>query len=194
MTDRAAIEADVRAACDARDHAGAAAAIVRGYGPEIVSYLAGVLRVDEDIREVFSVFCEDVCRGLPSFRFDATVRTWSYVIAHRAVLKHLRAVRMQRRRFDGPVDLEAVAAQVHSTTMEHMRTTNRDRLAAIRDQLGPEQRTILILRVDRQLGWRDIAQITSEIELDAEALRRREQTLRKKFETIKRQLRAQLGD
>lgn len=188
--ERAAIETDVRVLCEAHDYRGAAESLVKGFGPEIISYLSGVLRTsDDDLREVFSVFCEDACRGLPSFRFESSVRTWCYAIAHRAVLKHLRAVRQQRRRFDGPVELEKIAAQVHSTTMEHLRTTNHDRLMAVRDTLSAEERTILILRVDRQLAWREIAEVMSEGELDADAVRKREQALRKRFETIKRRLR-----
>jgi RNA polymerase sigma-70 factor (ECF subfamily) len=192
--DRTAIEAEIRARITANDHAIAASVLVKSYGPEIVTYLAGVLRsTDDDVREAFSMFCEDVCRGLPTFRFASTVRTWTYVVAHRAALQHLRGLRQRARHFSGPVDLEKIADEVRSTTLQHMRTTNQDRLAAVRDELDPEERTILILRVDRQLAWREIAQVMSEDGLSDDDLRKREQALRKKFETIKRHLREALG-
>jgi RNA polymerase sigma-70 factor (ECF subfamily) len=188
-----AIEAELRTLA-ARDPAAAVAALVKGYGPEIWTYLAGVLRAsDDDLGDVFAAFCEDVCRGLPRFRFASSVRTWAYVIARRAALRHLREARRRTRRFDGPAELEAIAAAVRSTTVEHLRTTNHERLASLRDGLDHDERTILILRVDRQLPWREIARVMADDDLDGEALRKREQVLRKKFEAIKRQLRDQIA-
>jgi len=184
------IEAEIRARADAQDLTGAVAALVRGYGPEIWTYLAGVLRTgDDDLGDVFAAFCEDVCRGLPAFRFAASARTWAYVVARHAALRHLREARRRAQRFDGPAEVERIAQEVRSTTALHLRTTNHDRLAAVRDQLDRDDRTILILRVDRQLPWREIALIMADAELDGEALRKREQVLRKRFEAIKRQLR-----
>jgi len=192
--DGSTIEREVRDLADAGDATAAVAALVKGYGPEIWTYLAGALRTnDDEIGETFSVFCEDVCRGLAAFRFESSARTWAYVIARRAALRHLRDARLRARRFDGPAELEAIAEAVRSTTVQHLRTTNHDRLTQLRDQLDADERTILILRVDRQLAWREIAQIMADGELDADALRKREQVLRKKFEAIKRQLRDHLG-
>src|SRR5882672_8202056 len=78
VMDRGAIESDVRARAQAGDHTGAIAALVKGYGPEIYGYLAGVLRspriTDDDLGDVFAMFCEDVCRGLPAFRFESSDR------------------------------------------------------------------------------------------------------------------------
>lgn len=187
-----AIESEVRTLA-ARDRSAAVAALIKGYGPEIWTYLAGVLRSsDDELGDAFATFCEDVCRGLPAFRFESSVRTWAYVIARRAALRQLRDRRRRARRFDGPAEIEAIAQAVRSTTVDHLRTTNHERLAAVRDQLDHDDRTILILRVDRQLAWREIARIMADGELAPDALRKREQVLRKKFESIKRRLRESL--
>jgi RNA polymerase sigma-70 factor, ECF subfamily len=183
-------EAEIRDRAVAGDHAGAIEAVIRTYGPEVVSYLAGVMRAtDDDVGEVFAMFCENICRGLPRFRFESSVRTWAYVIARRAALEYQRGTRRRARRFDGPDGIEAVANAVQTTTMQHLRTTNLDRLAAVRAGLDPEERAILILRVDRQLPWRDVAIVMADGELDDDGLRKREAALRKKFDTIKRHLR-----
>src|SRR4051812_21014997 len=121
------IEAEIHARAEADDATGAVAALVRGYGPEIWTYLAGVLRSgDADLADVFAAFCEDVCRGLPGFRFAASARAWAYVVARRAALRHLRDARRHARRFDGPAEIERIAEQVRSTTALHLRTTNHD--------------------------------------------------------------------
>jgi RNA polymerase sigma-70 factor, ECF subfamily len=192
--DPTALEAEIAALAQASETSAAAAALIRGYGPEIWTYLASVLRApDDDLADAFAVFCEDVCRGLPGFRFASSVRTWAYVIARRAALRHLRDADRRARRLVGEPALEAIAAEVRSTTAQHLRTTNHDRLAAARDQLDHDERTLLLLRVDRQLPWREIAQVMADDELTGDALRRREQVLRKKFELLKRQLRAKLA-
>jgi RNA polymerase sigma-70 factor (ECF subfamily) len=186
-----AIEAQVRARCESRAFAEAAAALVDGYGPEILRYLASLMRApDDDLAEVFAMFCEDVVRGLPDFRFQSSVRTWSYTVARHARARFDRGNRRRGRRITLPDQLDEIVAKVQTRTATYLRTDAKERLAQARAELPPESQEILALRVDRQLGWRDIAVILAGDEpLDADALRRREQALRKRFETIKRQLR-----
>ena len=194
MSDRETLEADVRARCERGDHAGAAAAIVRGYGPEVIPFLASLLRgSDDELAEAFSMWCEDLVRGLPRFRFASSVRTWIYTLARHAAARLRRGDRRRGKRFVLPGELRDVALDVRTTTVEYLRTAVKDRLAAARERLGDEERAILFLRVDRQLGWRDIARILADDELDDDALRRREQALRKRFETVKRRLKEHLA-
>ncbi len=195
MTDRDTLEADVRVRCGRGEHGGAAAAIVRGYGPELVPFLAGLLRgSDDDLAEVFAMFCEDVMRGLPGFRFASSVRTWSYTLARHAASRFRRGGRRRGKRITLPGELDDVANSVRTATVNYLRTEVKDRLALAREQLDDDERTILMLRVDRQLGWRDIAQVMADGELDDDTLRKREQALRKRFETIKRRLKERMGE
>lgn len=188
------VEALVRARAEGGAHGAAVTALVEGYGPEIVRYLAAVMRAsDDDLAEVFAMFCEDVVRGLPRFRFGSSVRTWSYTVARHALSRFTRGNRRRGRRITLPAQLDDVAAEIRTRTVSYLRTEVKDRLAQAREQLGPDAREILALRVDRQLGWREIAQILADEELDDDGLRRREQALRKRFETIKRQLKAALA-
>jgi len=194
MSDRDALEADVRARCERGDHNGATAAIVRGYGPEVIPFLASLLRsTDDDLAEAYSMWCEDIVRGLPRFRFSASARTWVYTLARHAVARLRRGDRRRGKRISLPGELHDVAESVRTATVDYMRTAVKDRLAAAREQLDDEERTILMLRVDRQLGWRDIARILADDDLDDDALRKREQSLRKRFETIKRHLKEHLS-
>lgn len=193
MIDRQAIEAEIRTLCDRGDHAAAATAIVKHYGPEVTSYLAAVLRGnDDDLAESFAVFCEDMWKGLPRFRFASTVRTWCYTVARHAALRRARGDRRRGKRFALPGELGDVAAAVRTETLSYLRSAAKDRLAEARDSLDPDDQTILILRIDRQLPWREIALVMADEELDAGALQRREQVLRKRFEAIKRRLRQKL--
>ncbi|KAB2892705.1 MAG: DUF3419 family protein, partial [Kofleriaceae bacterium] len=61
----------------------------------------------------------------------------------------------------------------------------------LRDELSPEDQAILILRIDRQLEWRDVVRALADEEdgdlSDAE-ITRRSAAVRKRFERIKNDL------
>ena len=188
-------EAAIRARCDARDWAGAATDIVGRYGRELMEYLVATARSETDGSEAFSRFTEAMWRGLPAFRWEASARTWCYVLARRALAR----VRRDRARTPGkPIALDdapevaTLADRVRTETVSYLRTGVRDRIAELRDALDPDDQALLILRVDRGLDWRDVALALSDEDVGAvadDALARRAAAMRKRFERIKKQLR-----
>lgn len=197
-TDPAAAEAAlaeaVRVSLESGDVDRATTLVVQHYGPQLLGYLVAMTRVEADARDAFSQFCEDLWRGLPGFQWRSSLRTWSYTLARNA-LHRQRAAAPQRHGphlalSDAP-ELGALAARARTTTLESMRTDARSRLAALRDALDPDDRTLLILRVDRRMAWRDIAEVLGA-DLDPAALKRRSVALRKRFERLKESLGQQL--
>ncbi len=181
------VELRVRAACDVRAWDEAATLALETYGPELMSYLVAVLRNASDADDVYAAVTESLWRALPTFRWDSSFRTFAYTIARHAYLKHARDPRQR----DRPAGLsspsaKAVAARPHSRTATYLRTETRDRIAELRAQLDPEDQTLLILRVNRQLPWRDIARIMADEDGDDD---RRAAALRKRFERLKEELR-----
>ena len=85
---RAELEAVVGRHLDSGELAAAATAAIRGYGPEILGYLAAVLRDDDAAAEAFSRFAEDLWKGLPGFRRKSSMRTWAYRVAWNAASSH----------------------------------------------------------------------------------------------------------
>ena len=60
----------------------------------------------------------------------------------------------------------------------------------LRESLEPEDRTLLILRVDRKLSWNEVARILAgEKEPSSADLKRSAGRLRKRFQSVKDQLR-----
>lgn len=172
------LEARILANLDAGDVDGAATLAVRGYGPEIFGYLAGVLRNDAHAADAFSIFSENVWHGLSTFERKASLRTWAYKVAFGAAM---RIVRDPERRRAVPLtstQASRVAAEVRSETAAHLRTETKSAIRDLRAALTQEEQTLLILRVDRDLEWREVA-----IVLEAE-----EATLRKRFERVKEKL------
>ena len=191
--DRQEIEAQVKAACDAGNYERAATLTLEGYGTELLSFLIARLRNHDDGQEAFSMFVEDLWTGLPGFEFRASVRTWAYTLARNAANRFATGPARRRERnltFTQNAELSHLAERIRSSTGKHRQTEVRDRVRALREQLDPEDQTLLILRIDRGMAFRDLASVMSGGVLEGDALRREAARLRKRFERVKSELKA----
>ncbi len=169
---------------------------LEAYGPELLGFLLALLRSPVDAGDAFSDASIDVWRGLPGFQWQSSLRTWLYVLTRRAAY---RLNRDPRRRGERAVPFSAVS-RVSKLTVA-LRNTELPRLEAqanalaeIRRKLDPDDQVLLVLRVDREMGWKEIAEVLDQVggqsgdettdELDAGAAR-----LRKRFMRIKEQIR-----
>lgn len=187
---KAALERDVRRLCRDGDFDGAATAAVAGYGSEIFSLLCALHRNEDDASDVFSTFSVNVWTGLKGFGWQSSLRTWAYTIARHASYRFLRGVRRARQGIpasDTSV-AEQLAERVRTATPAYMRTETKDKLARIRETLPVEDQLLLMLRVDRQLEWLDLARVLSDDELDDAAATREAARLRKRFQVLKEKL------
>jgi RNA polymerase sigma-70 factor (ECF subfamily) len=185
--DHAAVEAKIRALLEAGDVTAAVTHAIRGFGPQILSYLDRVLGKAHDADEVFAVFCEDMWRGAAAFRGEASFLTWSYRLAWHAAARFLRDPYRKRGRPLVTEEAARLAVEVRTTTALHLRQTAKDALAEIRAGLDPEEQTLLTLRLDRGLAWDAIARVLAD-EGGAVASTA---ALRKRFERLKERLRAE---
>jgi RNA polymerase sigma-70 factor (ECF subfamily) len=146
-----------------------------------------------DAQDVFATFCEDLWSGLPGFGWRCTLRGWAYTLARHAELR-LKTSAAHRRSLLGIP--EEMLARARTTTAPYVRTDVKDRFRAIRSRLAEEDQTILVLRVDRDLGWRDIAQVLAgpDAPMAANDTERQEARIRKRFQIIKEKLRQWAAD
>lgn len=177
-------EAEVGRLLEAGDLPSAAAAILRGYGPAILSYLAALARDEDRADDAFSQFCEDLWRGLPGFRRDASVRTWAYKLAWHAWLRSERDAFRRHGRALATEEISRLAAEVRSTTALHLRSEAKDAVARLRGQLTPAEQSLLVLRVDRGLSWSEVAVVMSSPEENLDP-----QTVAKRYQRVKTKLR-----
>ncbi|MBV1860116.1 MAG: sigma-70 family RNA polymerase sigma factor [Nannocystaceae bacterium] len=171
----------------------AATRALRGYGPELLGFLVAAAQDDDLALEAFSMFSEDLWRGLAGFQWRATLRTWAYTVARRALYRARKS--RGRRLAVEPLTSNAyneLAARVRTQTITILRSEVRSGVAALRQELSAEERMLLTLRVDREMSWREIAWISEEAseELSDEELARSVAALRKRFERTKNRLRA----
>jgi RNA polymerase sigma-70 factor (ECF subfamily) len=190
---REELEQDIRRRAAASDFDGATTAALRGYGPEIVRFLFAIHAREDAAAEVFSLFAEGVWRGLPGFAWECSFRTWAYAVARRSSLRHRRDEGRRARRqtpLDENAEVAALVQRVRTETLSYLRTEQRSRFAELRDALPPDDRALLVLRVDRRLAWNDLALAMREDDapLSGEALRREAARLRQRFHGIKEKL------
>lgn len=165
----------------------AATRALESYGPELYGFLVSYLGNEADAAEVFSQVGEDLWKGLPSFALGCSVRTWLYVVARHAAARFRRSPWNRRA---GDSHLDALVESVRTRTQPWLRTDVKDRFRALRDALDPEDRSLLVLRVDRGLSWEEVARVTLSLEApDAVALERESARLRKRYQALKEELR-----
>lgn len=186
----AELEAQIRAAWEAKAYEQAATLALEGYGGELMSYLVALLRDAADADDVFAAMCESLWKSLPAFRWESSLRTYAYTLARNSFNRHTRGS-YKRRRVDLSSSIDEIVARERSRTATYLRTETRDKVARIRAALDPDDQTLLILRVNRQLPWNDIARIMAgdEESLDDALVLKRAQALRKRFERLKKELR-----
>jgi len=192
--ERARFERQVRDLCARGDHAGAASAVVRDYGPEILGFLTAVFRDDVEANDAFAEVAEALWRGLPEFAWRSSVRTWAYAIARNVTRVRRRNAARRGRRVMNASDafFQGVVDKVRTETTPFLRTEKKTRLQALRDALPEEDRMLLVLRVDRGLPWIDVARIVATDEdapADDAALAQEAARLRKRFQLVKDRLR-----
>jgi len=166
------------------DHAGAAEVILREYGPQILGYIASVVRSDGDAGDVFSQFTEDLWRGLPGMRRECPVRVWAYRIAWHAAARFLRDPYRQRGRRLETTELSRIAEEIRSSVLHGREEVRRQGIERLRGMLSPEEQTLLVLRLDRGLSWREVAIVLEEEQGEPVE----EAALRKRFERVKERL------
>ena len=192
---RARLEHDVRSACAGGDLERAATLAVRGYGPEILGFLVATLRSESDASDVFAETTEALWKGLPTFAWESSLRTWAYAVARNIARTRRRdaARRDRRARAASDSSMDQVAQAVRTETLAFLRTEKKTRLQALRDTLPEEDRMLLVLRVDRGLAWNELARVLREADGEGEMndaeIAREAARLRKRFQLVKDRLR-----
>src|SRR5262249_10901597 len=82
-----------------------------------------------------------------------------------------------------------LVAQVRTQTLSIYAQQNQDAIAKLREELPEEDRILLVLRVDRELEWIEIARVFLDAPQDGdvspEDLKRESARLRKRFQLVK---------
>jgi RNA polymerase sigma-70 factor, ECF subfamily len=191
LEEREKLELDIHELCRQGDLTGAVERALEGYGQEIMRLMASVLHDYERSRDAFSLFSENLLKGLSGFRWESSFRTWAYRLARNACYQVMHAPAGREQ----PVSVSAMPDEAHkprSETRPWQRTSVKERFRALRESLDPEERMLLLLRVDQRLSWEEVARVMAEGDspLTNVELKRKAAALRQQFQRIKTHLRS----
>jgi RNA polymerase sigma-70 factor (ECF subfamily) len=148
---RIRLEAEIRELLGRGEAMAAAQDALWSYGPEIFGFLVAVLDDRRAAGTVYANTCRHLERHMATVRWTCSLRTWMYAIARQELRLH-RCAKVRRSRPSPPSPDHADAGR---TPRRHV--TRNATVAALRRRLPPEDRELLILRIDRGLHWRDVA-------------------------------------
>ncbi len=154
---------------------------LQSYGPGVLGYLESVLGDPDDARDVFQTFAEDLWEWLPAFR-GGSLRAAAYRIGRHAAARFRREAWRRRRERMRTTMASRIAASIRSPE-SRLASRPQDRLARLREALDPAERTLLILRLDRELSWTEVAEVLSEEGAPVDSA-----AVRKRFERVKDKL------
>jgi RNA polymerase sigma-70 factor, ECF subfamily len=157
----------------------------------ILGVLGAQLRSTSDAADVFSLFAEDLWRGLPGFQWRCSLRAWAHRIARNAAVRWATAGDRNLKR-NVPLKQGGVfelAERVRSSTLAHLRTNVKSEVRRLREELPELEQTLIILRVDKALEWHEIAAALADADLTADELKREAARLRKRFQLATEKLR-----
>jgi RNA polymerase sigma-70 factor (ECF subfamily) len=181
-------EQTMRAACAAGDIDRATTDALRRYGPELLGFLVGIHGDYDAAGDAFAMFSEKLWQSMPRFEWKCSLRTWCYRLVRNAAIDLHRGERRGRVGLSSAPEVLELAARVRTETLSVLRSETRTALERLRDELPEDDRALLVLRVDRDLDWRDIALVLDASE-DEESLKREAARLRKRFQLVKERLR-----
>ena len=185
------VEDQVRGHLDRGEKSAAVEAGLLGYGRELAGFLRGVLHSAQHADEVYSDLCVDIWSGISDFRWNSSFRTWAFKLAHNAVVRFYKdPYRKRRSPLSDHPEINEIEQRIRSTTAPHLRTDVKESVTRLRQQLAPDDRELLILRLDRKLPWSDVTRVMiGEDGSDDEALSRKQVALRNQYSRIKEKIR-----
>jgi RNA polymerase sigma-70 factor (ECF subfamily) len=133
------------------------------------------IRYRPDALDGFQRMSEELWKSLARFDGRCSTRTWCYMIArHTAIYIRTQPRHAHEQLVSSIPSIQQAATEMFSRSLVE-RAHQHEILAEAKEALGPDDRTLLVLRIDRNLSWREIATVLFLAGFDSEAWPRRPQ-------------------
>jgi RNA polymerase sigma-70 factor (ECF subfamily) len=161
--------------------------ILRELGPHLLGFARSRLHDTTVADDAYASFCLDLWRSMGSFRGQCSFEAWSYLLLRNAVHRTLKRQVRPRRQELGLSQLSEIPELLAlvKTTLDGTHAASGDSFASLRAQLDEEEQTLLVLRVDRDLSWKDVALVFLGEQADEAELVRESAKLRQRFQALK---------
>lgn len=186
------LEAVIREHHDRGDYNAALTTALEGYSREVMGFLYVHTGSETRAGDAYSLLAEDIWKGLETFSWRSSFRTWMYVLARNAAFRLAKkqpapAVRLS--------EISELAQRIRTQTLTYLRTDAKDGLAALRESLDAEDQQLIVLRTKRNLSWNEVAAIMiGSDDIDSENVKRGAARYRQRYKTLKQRLKEQALD
>ena len=184
-------EARLRELHEAGRHGEVVTLVLRELGPHLLGFVRSRIHDEAVAEDAYAAFCMDLWRSMPGFRGQCSFEGWAYLLLRNAIHRTLARVVRPRRQELGISQLSAfpeLEAAARTTLSGMSAPAVKDEFAALREQLDEEEQTLLVLRVDRELAWKDVAQVFLGGDAADEDVEREATKLRQRFQALKGKL------
>ncbi len=133
-----------------------------GYGVRVFGHLRAIMKNDREAKEVFFKFSCVVLEDIAAFRGELSLKSWLYGVAYRVMVEHWKErntrsefqfTRNDDRAFHGRASID-----------RWDESPIKDALRQLCSQLPKDEQTILILRIERDMDWYELARVFLDIE------------------------------
>jgi hypothetical protein len=155
-----------------RDDAPAAAnLLIVEHGADVFGLLLAVLDNPSIARRVYVTLCERAASELSQFDWKCALHVWLYALARR-ILREQRDEERTLAATESDMRIKDLVAEV---------------VANVRRVLSPDERALLILRVDRGFEWEQLA--ITELDVQPADVAAGAQVIRDRYENLLRRIR-----
>jgi len=187
------LDAKVRALVARGEHDRATERILREYGDELARYLRSQLPIDADAHDGFQRMSEELWKSLARFDGRCSTRTWCYMLARHAAIFIRTQPRNAREQLVSSIpSIQQAATEMFSRSLVE-RAHQHEILVEAKEALDPDDRTLLVLRIDRNLSWREIAVVLLGEDASEADVTKKSASIRKQFERVKDELAQKLA-
>ena len=175
------IERRVRAALVRGESREASEASVAFFGSEIYGFVTAALAGGRGRRDVYAGFVAALPEALRDFGWRCELRVFLY---------HQARLALRRHREGKSPGLAALISPLYAklARLPPFRRQRRLAVATLRSALAPDDREVLVLRVDRGLRWRELAVTALGEAADDKALRDEARRLRERFLALRQRM------
>lgn len=169
------------------------------YGQEVLGWLAACMGDPTAAGDVYADFSLRLFLNIGQFRWQSSLRTWVYAVARSVRTDHQRRRENRPNHWRSlsqvPREVSRLVVQIRQSTLAYLKTEVKSAFVRLRQEvLDEDQQAILILRVNREMSWDEVAIVMEARGMSAAALQTAAARYRKRFGAIKKKLRREAED